>query len=86
MSWADFVNGSFEACGGLFILLSILQVLKDKAVHGVNWIHPAFFSAWGFWNLYYYPSLGQWISFWGGVGVVTMNTIWVVLLIKYRRR
>ena len=50
----------------------------------MSWLHAGFFAAWGYWNLYYYyPSLDQWWSFWGGVGVVTMNTIWLGQLIYY---
>jgi len=85
MSAADIVNGTFELSGGAFILLSIMKALREKSSGGVNWVHAAFFSAWGLWNLYYYPSLGQWVSFVGGIGVVSMNTVWVVLLIRYRK-
>jgi len=83
MSWADAVNGTFELSGGFFILLSVIKTLKDKQVHGVNWLTTAFFMAWGYWNLYYYPSLDQWFSFVGGVWIVVMNTLWVVLLVYY---
>jgi len=81
----DLLNGCFELFGSAFILLSIMKVLKTKSSAGVNWIHPAFFTAWGVWNLFYYPHLGQWLSFVGGIGVVSANIIWVSLLIKYRK-
>lgn len=86
MIWPDLVNGVFEMLGGLFIAASIVRILRDKRVAGINWIHPAFFTAWGLWNLYYYPHLGQIISFLGGMGVVTANTVWVYLLIYYTYR
>jgi len=82
----DFINGLFELSGCWFILLSILRILKTKSAKGVHWLHPAFFSAWGSWNLYYYPHLGQWISFIGGFGVLIANSVWVILLLKYWRR
>jgi len=68
-----------------FIMPSILKLVHDKQVKGVSWVHASFFSVWGIWNLYYYPSLGQWNSFLGGIGIVTVNTIWVGLMIYYSR-
>ena len=86
MNYPDIINGIFELCGGLFILKSILKLNKDKEVKGVHWIHAAFFACWGYWNLFYYPYLEQWISFIGGIGVVTANTIWLGQMIYYLRK
>lgn len=83
MIWPDIVNGCFEVLGGAFVALSIRKTLKDKRVRGVSWLTTAFFAAWGWWNLFYYPSLGQWVSFAGGIGVVAANTTWVALLVWY---
>lgn len=80
----DAINGLFELCGAYFIWLHIRQVLKDKAVAGVSIPAVVFFAAWGFWNLYYYPHLGQWLSFTGGLAIFAANAIWIYLLIKYR--
>jgi len=63
----DLINGSFELLGGFAICQSIFRVIKDKSVKGVSVPHVAFFSLWGFWNLYYYPTLGQMLSFWRGI-------------------
>jgi len=82
---ADFINGIFELFGGVAISFSIAKVLKDKKVKGVSLIPVVFFTTWGFWNLYYYPSLGQSVSFWAGIGVAIANLIWLILLIKYRK-
>ena len=82
----DIINGCFEIFGAPFILLSVLKLYRDKEVHGVYWLHPTFFTAWGFWNLYYYPHLGQWVSFAGGIAIVIINMIWVIMLLHYRRR
>jgi len=81
----DLINGTFELCGSYFIWLHIRQVLKDKKVAGVSVLATGFFSAWGFWNLFYYPHLEQWISFWGGAFLATSNAIWLGLLAKYKR-
>jgi len=82
----DLVNGLFELAGGFFILLSCMKLYKDKKVRGISWIHVGFFASWGYWNLYYYPSLGQTISFIGGIGVVTMNTILLVQMLYYIKK
>lgn len=85
INWPDFINGTFESLGGLFIFFSIEKLYKQKIVRGVSWVHAAFFSAWGYWNLYYYPHLDQWFSFWGGAGLVATNTIWLGQLLWYTR-
>jgi hypothetical protein len=74
----DIVNGVFESLGGFFIGLSIAKLHREKIVKGVSWLHVAFFSSWGFWNLYFYPHLDQWFSFVGGAILVTANAIWLL--------
>ena len=83
--WADNVNGLYEGLAGLFILNNCRMVLRDKAVKGVSIVSVVFFASWGVYNLYYYPSLGQWSSFFGGLSVVTANMIWIGLMLKYRK-
>lgn len=85
MAWADCCNGAFEVLGTLFVALNIRRILRDKSISGVSILPTAFFAAWGYWNMYYYPSLGQWMSFIGGIGVAVCNTTWVVLACYYRK-
>lgn len=85
MTFPDFVNGCFETGGGLFQLLNCWRLLQDKMVRGVSILATAMFTSWGFWNLYYYPHLDQWLSFTGGLVIVSANTAWVVLAIYYGR-
>lgn len=85
MTYPDLINGAFETFAGAFIGLSCWQLYKDKKVRGVNVIHVGFFASWGFWNLYFYPHLNQWLSFWGGIVVVTMNTFWMLQILYYGR-
>jgi len=59
--------------------------MKDKSVSGLSIISVIFFTIWGYWNLFYYPSLGQMWSFAGGIVVVIANSIWTYLLLKYAR-
>jgi hypothetical protein len=86
MSWQDLVNGAFEIGGGLMVLLHCRQLYRDKQVRGASWIATAFFASWGWWNLYYYPHLNQWLSFAGGVVIVLANTLWVFMMLYYIRR
>ena len=85
MNYTDLVNGAWEIIGGLFIIPSILNTIKEKEVKGVNWLTILFFLAWGLWNIYFYPSNGLMFSFYGGIFLGVMNLIWVILLIKYNK-
>ena len=82
----DVINGTLEMLGGVFVLNHCRAVIRDKAVKGVSIISIVFFSIWGYWNLFYYPHLDQWWSFWGGILIVSANSLWVMLLIKYWRK
>jgi uncharacterized membrane protein YfcA len=82
----DLINAIFELGGGLLITLNCIQLRKDKQVKGVSIPVVAFFSVWGFWNIYYYPSLGQTLSFIGGIIIALANTTWVIMAIYYARK
>lgn len=85
MSWMDFVNGWFEGLAGLFQLSNCWRIYSDKQVRGVNKSVTAFFTLWGCWNLFFYPNLGQWFSFYGGMSIVLANCLWIFLALKYRK-
>lgn len=82
----DLANALFETFAGLFVLLSIIKLHKEKKVRGVSWVHVAFFWAWGVWNLFYYPHLGQIWSFAGGIAVFAANSVWLGQLLWYTWR
>jgi len=84
-SAADTTNGLFELVGALLNWRNVARIRRDRRVRGVDWRTWAFFTAWGWWNVYYYPSLGQWASMLGGLVMVSANTVWVWYAIKYRR-
>ena len=42
----------------------------------------AFFTAWGIWNLVYYPAIGQWYSFAAGIVLAAGNLAWVMLAVS----
>jgi len=85
MSIPDLINGAFELAGGLFVLNHCRAVMRDRAVAGVSIVSTVFFTSWGVWNLYYYPSLSQWASFVGGLFIVAANMVWIGLMLKYRK-
>lgn len=86
MTIPDAINGSFEALAGLMIGNHCRTLYRDKQVRGVSLLSTCFFAAWGIWNLYYYPHLGQIISFLGGLSVSTANAVWIGMMIYYRKR
>ena len=84
MQIPDLVNASFEIFASLMILNNCRVLINDKAVAGVSIVSTVFFTLWGVWNLFYFPNLGQWLSFGGGVAIVAANIFWVCLMIRYR--
>lgn len=79
----DLINGLFEMVGAVFLSINVYKIWQDKVLRGVHWTPTVFFSVWGFWNLFYYPSLDQWFSFFGGICIVTVNSIWLYLIFYY---
>ena len=82
----DAVNGLFECLGGVLLWMGVRRLWIDREVKGMYWPATMFFGLWGWWNLFYYPSLGQWLSFLGGLVVVSANTTWVVLFLVFRAK
>jgi uncharacterized membrane protein YfcA len=82
----DIINGIFELGGGILLILNCFKLYKDKVVKGVSISVCAFFTVWGYWNLYYYPCLNQWVSFAGGILIVAANSVWVAMAIIYSRK
>lgn len=86
MIWQDLVNATFEGLMAPAVLASVVKLWRDKRVLGYHWFTLAVPTTWGFWNLYYYPWLGQPASFWAGLAVVSANTVFLSMLIYYLRR
>ena len=82
----DAINAAFEIGGSMLLLLNIVRLLKDRSVKGVSIAPVVWWTAWGVWNLFYYPHLGQWASFGAGVLVAAANAAWVVLAVWCRWR
>jgi len=86
IQWQDKVNGLFELAGGVFVMLSVFRLYKDKKVRGVSFIHVGYFTLWGYWNIHYYVNLDQWMSLIGSLSVTVINTVWLVMMIYYMRK
>lgn len=81
--WPDLTNGGFEFLAGVMNWINVRRLYKDKEVRGYSpWVF-GFFTSWGLWNLFYYPHLGQWISFAGGISIMLSNMSWLSLAIYY---
>lgn len=80
---ADLVNGLFELVGGVFLTFNLRRLWLDKEVKGVSIPVTVFFLTWGAWNLFYYPYLDQWLSFFGGLLLELANVAWVCLAVYF---
>lgn len=67
------------------LTLDVLKIIKHRQVQGVSLIARSFFWAWSLWNLFWYANLHQWLSWYGAIAVMIPQTVWLGLLIYYRR-
>jgi hypothetical protein len=84
MQIADLINGGFEIFGGFAMARNVRALYRAKRFEGVDMQASAFFTSWGLWNLWYYPNLGQWVSFVGGLTLVIANAFYIALMWRYR--
>lgn len=82
----DLINACFEFSGGGLLIINVVKIIQHKGIRGISWIPTFFFSLWGGWNLYYYPSLNQWFSFASGILVFVVNVTWIGLVFYYKRK
>jgi hypothetical protein len=86
MSTPDLINALFELGTGLAAWHGCWVLYRDKHVAGFSGLLMPWVTAWGFYNLFYYPHLDQWLSFFGGLVVVSGNSLWIVLMLYYSGR
>lgn len=82
----DLGNALFELAAAFFIMNHARAVWKSKQAHGISIISTVFFALWGSWNLYFYPSVGQYLSFYAGILVMFANLFWVYSIWQIRKR
>lgn len=82
------INGSFELVGALLTFYNCSVLLKDRKVAGINpWV-TVYFAGWALWNCFWYPSLNQPYSFYGGIAITVANMTWILILvwINFKRK
>ena len=80
----DIINGCFETVGGVLIWFNIFKLFKDKQTKGLYLPVCVFFCVWSLWNIIYYPSLNQTLSFIGAIFLGIANIIWIILAYYYK--
>lgn len=85
MNVSDLINGLFELVGAFVIGLNVYRLYHDKQVKGVHWGSTFYFTAWGVWNLVFYPTNGLWFSLIGGIAIVAVQLVWLGLVFQYYR-
>lgn len=80
----DWGNAFFEGIGSILTWLNVRRLYIDKEVKGLQWQVTGFWTAWGVFNLFFYPAMDLWLSFWGGVSIVTANAVWVCMVLHYQ--
>lgn len=85
MNWMDVGNAVFECSGGLFVALNAWDIWKKKAVAGQTLTALFFFTMWGIWNLFYYPSQNQWWSTVGAWSIMIVNSVQIYLVFRFRK-
>lgn len=81
----DTINSLFELLGGFFVLGHCRAVIRDKAVSSVCITSIVYFTSWSCWNLFYYPFLGQSLSFYGAAFLLLTNAVYIGMLLYYRK-
>lgn len=76
---ADQFNAAISLIGSGFLWANVYSLYKEKEVKGVHWGSVAFFTALGFWNLFFYSTLNQWSSMIAGVSGVVANIVWLAM-------
>lgn len=80
----DQINGILEMAASIFILNHCRVLEKDKAVKGISILSVVFFTLYGIFNIFYYPSIAQWVSFWAGLFIVVVNFLYLWMVLKYK--
>ncbi len=80
---SDAVNSLFQLGGSFAVIWTAIILFDAKEIRGVSVASTVFMALWGFWNLYYYPSLEQWFSFAAAVVMAAANTVRVIGMIWF---
>tara|TARA_R100000329_G_scaffold77133_1_gene66308 strand:- start:32 stop:307 length:276 start_codon:yes stop_codon:yes gene_type:complete len=83
----DQINSGFIFVAGIFYVLNLLKLIKDKDVKGISKLSIVFFSIWNIWTLFFFLMVTE---FWWTIGayiiVTVLNVVYIILMIKYGRK
>ena len=83
----DQINSGFIFVAGIFYVLNLLKLIKDKDVKGISKLSIVFFSIWNIWTLFFFLMVTE---FWWTIGayiiVTVLNIVYIILMIKYSRK
>ena len=80
----DIVNALFELAAAGFVLNHCRVLRRDRVARGVSLLSTVFFTAWGAWNIVFYPAVGAFWSFVAGLAVLAANCLWAGMIFKTR--
>ena len=83
----DQINSGFIFVAGIFYVLNLLKLIKDKDVKGISKLSIVFFSIWTILTLFFFLMVTE---FWWTIGayiiVTVLNVVYIILMIKYGRK
>jgi hypothetical protein len=86
MSWQDAVNAVFEFSGSIAVWLNVRAIYRDRGYAGGRIYVNVFFFSWSWWNLYYYPHLGQMLSAIGTMSIGFANMAYLIMMLHFGRK
>lgn len=82
----DTINALFEVCGSVAVWLNFAAILKDRGYAGTRVPMMLFFTSWGFWNLFFYSHLMQWMSMLASILLTSGNVAVVAAMLYFGRK
>lgn len=82
----DTITSLFQLGAIAFLLDNIRVILRDKDLKGVSIGMVTFFTVWGYWGIYMFYFLRQPLSMWTNVGIAAAYTVWLALVVFYKRK
>ena len=83
----DQIISGFIFVAGIFYVLNLLKLIKDKDIKGISKLSIVFFSIWNIWTLFFFLMVTE---FWWTIGayiiVTVLNVVYIILMIKYGRK
>lgn len=82
----DAINCLFELAGAVAVWCNFFAITKDRGYAGTRIPMMLFFTTWGFWNLFFYGHLLQWLSLCGSLVLTAGNCAVVAAMWKFGRK